>query len=152
MSNFATEISRLLPVKDMYEDVAQPAARQAGTISADLMKTLHLVLAPIQYAAALQDRYRNFIDSSVRKVPEERRVQPAPQLAGPILEGIRYEPERTEIDQMFANLLANSMDKENVGKAHPAYPNLIKQLSRDEAVCLALMSETQMDTSKNRLS
>jgi Abortive infection alpha len=135
MPDFAEEISKLLPVKDIYEDAAQPATRQVGAIGGDLMKTLHLVLAPIQYVAALQDRYRAFIERSVRKVPEERRVQPAPQIVGPVLEGIRYEPEGTEIEEMFANLLANGMDKDNVGLAHPAYPSIISQLSRDEALC-----------------
>lgn len=139
MPDFATEISKLLPVKDIYEDAAQPAVRQAGVIGGDLMKTLHLALAPVQLAAALQDRFRDFIDRSVRKVPEDRRIQPAPQIAGPVLEGIRYEPEGTPIDEMFANLLANSMDQQNHGKAHPAYPNLIKQLAADEAIFLAVI-------------
>ena len=137
MPDFAVELSKLLPVKDIYEDVAKPAARQVGAIGGDLMKTLHLALAPIQLTAALQDRYRNFIDRSVRKVPEDRRVQPAPQIAGPVLEGIRYELEGTPIDEMFANLLANSMDQWNYGKAHSAYPNLIKQIAADEAILLA---------------
>lgn len=139
MQDFAVEISKLLPVKDIYEDAAQPAARQAGAISGDLMKVLHLALAPVQLAAALQDRFRAFIDQSVRKVPEERRIQPAPQIAGPVLEGIRYEPAGTEIDEMFSNLLANAMDVENHGRSHPAYPNIIKQLSRDEAVILSTL-------------
>lgn len=143
MPDFPTEIARLLPVKDIYEDAAQPAARQAGTIGADLLKALHLVLAPIQLMAAYQDRFRNFVDNSVRKVPEDRRVQPAPQIAGPILEGIRYEPEGTEIDEMFSNLLANSMDADGFGKAHPAYPNIVKQISRDEAVMLSFLWEQE---------
>jgi hypothetical protein len=140
MPDFAVEISKLLPVKDIYEDTAQPAARQAGAIGGDLMKTLHLVLAPIQLVAAFQDRFRNFIDRSVRKVPEDRRIQPAPQIVGPVLEGIRYEPEGTPIDEMFANLLANAMDQQNHGKAHPAYPNLIKQLAADEAILLSIIA------------
>ena len=141
MPDFADEIAKLLPVKDIYENAAQPTVRQVGAIGGDLMKVLHLVLAPVQYVAALQDRYRTFIDRSVRKVPEERRIQPAPQIAGPVLEGIRYEPEGTEIEEMFANLLANAMDKQNIGRAHPAYPNIIKQLSKDEAILLIDLSK-----------
>jgi len=143
MSDFPTEISRLLPVKDIYDDAARPTARQAGIIGSDLMKALHLVLAPLQYLGALQDRFRHFIDNSVRKVPEDRRVQPAPQIAGPVLEGIRYEPKGTEIEEMFSNLLANAMDRSSYDNAHPVYPNIIKQISSDEAVILSLLFEQE---------
>lgn len=130
------ELVKKLPVEKIYEDAGQPAAKQTGIILEDAMKCIHLALAPFQLGAALQDRYRNFLDKAVRKVPEERRVSPPPQILGPILEGIKYEPEETELDIMASNLLATSMDKDTVGKAHPSYPNLLRQLSRDEIVIL----------------
>lgn len=60
-----------------------------------ILKTLHLALTPVQYLAAVQDRYKSFLDRSIRRVPKEQRVVPAPQILGPILEEIRYEPEGT---------------------------------------------------------
>jgi Abortive infection alpha len=72
-------------------------------------------------------------DRSVRQVPEEQRVSPAPQILGPVIEGIRYEPEGTPIDEMFSELLSRSMDRDRAHEAHPAYPIIIKQISADEA-------------------
>jgi Abortive infection alpha len=62
-----------------------------------------------------------------------------------VLEGIRYEPEGTPIDEMFSQLLSRSMDSDRVGEAHPAFPIIIRQLSSDEALILRLLSEAQYD-------
>jgi Abortive infection alpha len=132
---FAVELARKLPV----EAVFSPAAEPAGQILADVLKTIQLALAPIQIAGAFQDRLRNFIDSSIRRVPDADRVAPAPQILGPVLEGIRYEPEGTPVDEMFSELLSRSMDRDRVNEAHPAYPYLIKQLSSDEAKVLRIL-------------
>lgn len=133
---FARELAKQLPVKTIYEELGSPAAKQAGQFAGDLLKALQLALAPVQYIAALQDRYRRFLDTSIRRIPDERRVAPAPQILGPVLEGIRYEPEDTPIDEMFSHLLSCSMDSEHANEAHPAYPFLIRQLSSDEAKIL----------------
>jgi len=144
-SEFAKELAKQLPVKAIYEEGASPAVKQTGQILEDLTKVVHLALAPIQYLGALQDRYRHFIDTSVRRVPEDRRISPAPQIVGPILEGIRYEPEGTPIDGMFSELLSKSMDRQHVNEAHPAFPTIIKQLSSDEAKILKSLLRANYD-------
>jgi hypothetical protein len=130
---FPEELARKLPVEAMYKDALSPAAKQLGQFGEDLLKALQLALAPVQALAALQDRYRSFVDTSIRRVPPERRIAPPPQILGPVIEGIRYEPEGTPIDEMYSHLLSSSMDSERVDKAHPAYPFIVRQLSADEA-------------------
>jgi hypothetical protein len=142
---FAKELAKQLPVKAIYDDAGSPAAKQSGQLLEDLVKVLQLALAPVQYFAALQDRYRNFLDRSVRRVPEARRVPPSPQILGPVLEGIRYEPEGTPIDEMFSQLLSRSVDGKRVHEAHPAYPILIRQLAPDEAKILAELKAARFD-------
>jgi len=136
---FIEELAKQLPVKDAYDDSVKPSAEEVGRITSDLIKVISLVLAPVQYLAALQDRYRNFIDNSVRRVPEDQRIPPAPQILGPVLEGIKYEPESTSINEMFSQLLSRAMDRERVDEAHPSFPFIIKQLSPDEAIVLSLL-------------
>jgi Abortive infection alpha len=63
-------------------------------------------------------------------------VAPAPQILGPVIEAIKYEPEGTPISELFAELLSRAMDSQRVNEAHPAYPLLIRQLSSDEAILL----------------
>jgi hypothetical protein len=130
------ELAKQLPVKELYSDAVQPPAKQVGKLAEDIMKVLRLALFPITFGAGLQDRYEAFIKKSVARVPEEKRVSPAPQILGPVLEGIRYEPEGTPIDEMFSELLSTSMDRERLNDAHPSFPSIIKQLSSDEAKIL----------------
>jgi hypothetical protein len=141
--DLAKELAKQLPIKELYADAASPAAKQTGQLLEDIIKTLRLALAPFQFGGAYQDRLRTFIDRAVRRVPEAQRVSPAPQILGPVVEGIRYEPENTPIDEMFSQLLSTSMDRGTVDKAHPSYPFIIKQLSADEAkVLMELRAKT----------
>jgi hypothetical protein len=131
-TEFAKELAKQLPVK---EALSAPA-RQTGQILEDLVKTIQLALVPFQLAGALQDRLRHFIDRAIRPVPEEQRISPAPQILGPIIEAIRYEPEGTDLDQMFSALLSTSMDQFRVADGHPAFPGIIRAISPDEAKIL----------------
>jgi hypothetical protein len=142
---FIEEIAKQLPLKQAYEDIAHPGAKQAGQVIEDLVKVLHLALAPVQMVAALQDRFRRFVDEAIRRVPEDRRVAPPPQILGPVLEGVRYESEGTPIDELFSQLLSRGMDQERVAEAHPAFPIIIKQLSSDEAIILAALDGIDYD-------
>jgi hypothetical protein len=142
---FAEELAKQLPIKAAYRDAVKPAAKQLGQIAQDMVKTIQLALAPLQFAGAYQDRLRAFLDRAVRQVPEDRRVSPPPQILGPIVESIRYEPEDTPLDQMFQHLLSTSMDADRSKDAHPAYPLLIKQLSSDEAKIIAALKDSQFE-------
>jgi hypothetical protein len=142
---FAEELAKQLPVKAIYEDAGKPAAQQLGQLAQDLVKVIQLALAPLQFLGAYQDRLRNFIDRSVRAVPEARRVSPPPQILGPIVEGIRYEPEGTPLDEMFRHLLSSSMDSQRLSEAHPAFPALIRQLSADEAKIVVSLKARHYD-------
>lgn len=135
----ATEVAKQIPVKDAYDDALKPGVKQVGTLVEDLTKVILLGLAPVQFVAALQDRYRAFLDTSIRRVPEPDRVLPAPQILGPVLEGIKYEPEDSPISEMFSQLLSSSMDRSRVQNAHPAFSQIVRQLSQDEATFLNSM-------------
>jgi hypothetical protein len=139
VQNLAEAIAKQVPVRDVYEDGLSKPTKQTGELLTDIVKTLRLALFPVQALSALQDRYSKFIDRSIRQVPEQQRTPPAPQILGPVMEAIRYEPADTPIDEMFSELLSRAMDNERVNEAHPAYPFLIRQLSSDEARILAAL-------------
>jgi hypothetical protein len=130
-----------LPVKEVYGDALKEPAREISNIVTDLLKTVRLVLAPFQVTVAVQDRVIEAIDRSIRRVPEQQRIPPAPQILGPVLEGIRYEPEDTPIYKMFSELLSRAMDDKRVSEAHPSYPYLIRQLPTYKALLLKALYE-----------
>ena len=144
------ELAKQIPAKEIYGDLASSTAQEIGSASAELVKVLHLALAPIQFLAAVQDRYRAFLDRSIRRVPVNQRVAPAPQILGPIIEALRYEPEDTPIDEMFSQLLTSSMHTDRVALAHPAFPNIVRQLSADEARIISLLAKQNFDRVSTR--
>src|SRR5580692_6125284 len=141
----AEEIVKRLPVERIYTDAASGAVKELGHSLTDVAKTVRLVLFPLQVLGALQDRVAGFVDRAIRRVPEANRISPAPQIVGPILEGIRYEPEDTPIVEMFSELLSRSMDSDRVNEAHPSFPILIRQLSEDEAQILASLRNQEYE-------
>ena len=130
------DLSKLLPVEKVYNDMAQPAAKQVGGALESTVKAARWIIAPLDYLAAQNDRYQKFLQRVVEKVPEDRRIEAHPQIAGPTLDGLKYVPDDSVIAEMFLNLLARAIDRERVNEAHPAFHQIIAQLSPDEAVVL----------------
>ena len=124
----ASEVAKQLPFRQALE----PAATEIGGLASDLVKCVRLALAPVQYLAVQQERFRGFIEKAAESVPASQRVQPATQILGPILEGIRYEPEGSISDQAFSELLTRAFDRERVHQAHPAFPAIIRAMADDE--------------------
>lgn len=126
-------ITDLVPVGEVYKDVAQKPLREASKSLVDVVKTLRLVLFPFQYGAAYQGKFATHLKRVYEQVPQGRQVAPPPQIVGPVLEGLRYVPDTDLLARLFENLLARAIDKERMGEAHPAFVGIIGQLSPDEA-------------------
>lgn len=130
------DLEKSLPINDLYKDLAQPAAQQVGEFLGNAVKVARFAVAPIDYLAAQHGRWQRYLERLAQKVPEDKRIEAHPQLAGPVFEGLRYVEESGIIAEMFLNLLARAIDRERVGEAHPAFAALVSQLSPDEAIML----------------
>lgn len=95
-----------------------------------------------EYYPQLRQDVLNELDSLVkeklRNVPETNIVSPTPRIAVPALQNASIT-EEYEIRELYANLLANSMNAIVKDGVHPAYVEIIKQLSPDEAKILSYM-------------
>ncbi len=130
------DLGNALPIKDIYEDLAKPAVREAGSAIGNVVKVARFILAPIDYLAAQHGRWQRYLERVAQKVPDEKRIDAHPQLAGPVLEGLRYTEEGSLTAELFLNLLARAIDRDRVDEAHPAFASIIAQLSPDEALVL----------------
>ena len=66
-----------------------------------------------------------------RKIKKEKIISPDPAIAVPVVEAMRYTSHKEELRQMFTNLLGEAMNADSTDD-HPAFVNIIKQLSPDE--------------------
>lgn len=130
------DIKSIIPLDKVYEDALSPAMKQIGKSLESVAKTSRFLLAPIDYLAAQHDRWERYLKKVSEKVNDENLIEGHPQIVIPTLEGLSLTYENSLLSELFINLLANSIDKTKQDLAHPAFPNIIKQLSHDEAVIL----------------
>lgn len=124
----------------VYQDALQPAAKQVGTALETVGKAVNVALAPIGALVWGWEKIHDWIvpalEARLAKVPPERIVTPRPTLAGPAIEALRYAGHEESLRDLYANLLATSMDAETAHSAHPAFVEILGQLTPDEAKLL----------------
>lgn len=134
-----TGVAKAVPI---YQDVVQPAAQEVGKALQTVAKTVHVVLAPVSALVWGYDQIKEFVSTKVaerlQNVPPENIVTPKPNVAGPALEALRYTGHESTLSDLYANLLASAMDKTTAAGAHPAFVEIIRQLTPDEARLVSL--------------
>lgn len=134
----AVELTKLA-----YEDAFQPLAKEVGKIGGTIGQAVNLALEPARGVVWGYEKTKAYVTSKVseklenRKVKAEDIVTPDPDIAVPSIEALRY----TKLKDEFANLIASAMDKNNSGKIHPSFVDLLKQITSDEALILKYLSK-----------
>lgn len=132
-----TELVKAVPI---YQDAVQPAAKEIGAALGTVAKVVNVALAPISAFIWGYDKIKEFIETKVseklKNVPTENIITPPINIAGPAIEAMRFTAEDEQLRELYANLLASSMDKATTSKAHPRYVEVIKNITSDEAILL----------------
>lgn len=141
------EIAKELAPK-LYEDVAHPALKATGELLGLLPRAILAKLTPLRVwilNAELQFReIAKLIEEKLKNVPPEQIETPEPYIAVPALQYISYCMDNHELRDMYANLLASSMNKVVKNGVHPGYVEIIKQLCPDEAKILRYIAEQEL--------
>lgn len=91
------------------------------------------------------EQIENFVTTKVSEklsnTPKEEIITPKPNVAGPALEALRYIGHEETLRDLYANLLASSMDSATAASAHPAFVEILKQITPDEAKLLNLLAQ-----------
>lgn len=135
-------VTGLVKAVPIYEDMVQPVAKQLGKSLETVGKAINVALAPVGMLVWGYDKCQEFIQTKVadrlKDVPPEDIITPKPNVAGPAIEALRYTGHEESLSDMYANLLASAMNKNTADGAHPAFVEIIKQLTPDEAKIIAL--------------
>ncbi|TFC87184.1 DUF4393 domain-containing protein [Cryobacterium sp. TmT2-59] len=116
-------------------------------------RNLLLPLAAINFGidkakSYFETRFGDELDAKLAGVPSEYIVEPKASVAGPAIQGLAYSFAEDDLRVLYLNLLRTSMDGRNPDAAHPAFVEIIKQLTATEARLLSqlgrgnLMSES----------
>ena len=142
----ADAVKGVLQTVPIYQDALQPAAKEIGKGLETVAKTIHIALAPIAALVWGYDQIRDFVTQRVaeklKAIPQERIQTPNPTVAGPALEALRYTGHDENLRELYANLLATSMDSATATDAHPAFVDMIKNMTPDEAKIMRFFATT----------
>lgn len=125
-------------VKTAYGDALQPVAKETGKALGTLGKTVNIALSPLRGLVWGWERIEEYLTQTVeqkltdRKVPADRITTPDPDIAVPAIEALRY----SKLRENYANLVATAMNMDTSMDAHPAFVEVLKQLSLDEVLIL----------------
>ncbi|MDP5165247.1 DUF4393 domain-containing protein [Pseudomonas syringae] len=138
----ATGLVKAVPI---YEDAVQPVAKQIGKSLETVGKLVNVALAPVGLLVWGYDQFEDFIKTKVadrlKDVPTEDIITPKANVAGPAIESLRYTGHEESLSDMYANLLASAMNKSTADGAHPAFVEIIKQMTPDEGKLMSLFLE-----------
>ncbi len=117
------------------------AGRELGKAFLTITKTINLALLPLaavnfgfeKARDYFQKDFRAELGEKLRDVPEESIVAPKPSIAGPALQGLAFSHEEPDLKELYLSLLASAMDGRTSEEAHPAFVEVIRQLTAEEA-------------------
>lgn len=73
--------------------------------------------------------YKKRISDKVLNIPEEKLQEPEIRIVGPAIEASKFYIEEEKFREMFAELVASACNTDTSNMVHPAFPEMIKQLS-----------------------
>lgn len=123
----------------------QPDVKAAGSNLAKSAKTLTefinvglLPIAAINFGyekarSYFEKRFSADVEAAAGSIPPENLQKPASSVIGPALQGLAFTHEEDNLKDMYLRLIATAMDSRHAMNAHPAFAEIIRQLSGFEA-------------------
>jgi hypothetical protein len=120
------------------------AARTMAARTAVVERIKLKVLQPLAFLFGIggdyfTDTFPQEMAAKMAEVPEEDIVTPSPSVAGPSLLALSYTHSEPSLKDLYLNLLATASNGKRADQAHPAFAEIIKQLSADEAELLKIV-------------
>jgi hypothetical protein len=124
--------------KDIYDDGLKPATKEGGEALQTLVGLVnHVVFYPIKKANITYkyklEQFQQDLLNRMNKIPDEKFVEPPLTIAGPTIEALKYTFDTKELREMYIGLLSSTMNIETTMLTHPAYVEIIKQMSPIDA-------------------
>jgi len=143
----ADAVKGVVEAVPIYQDLLQLTAKELGKGLQTVTKTVLIVLAPFEITVWGYESIKKFISAEIpkrlRNVPNEKIISPNPSVAGPTIEALRFAANEPVLRELYANLLATSMDADRAQNAHPAFVQIISQMVPDEARIVDLIASEE---------
>ena len=140
-SEYSDDLIRELINAARDDKNVKKSGKELGKSALTITKTINnalLPLAMINYGFEkariyFAENFKSDMEEKAKDIPLDRLIEPKPSVAGPALQGLAFSHEEESLKEMYLNLLKSSMDSESSDSAHPAFVEIIKQMSSEEA-------------------
>lgn len=120
---------------------AKEAAKNLGNSAVTITKAINNILLPLAAINFAFDKARIYfaqkfeedLSRKTEEIPPENISEPKASIAGPALQGLAFCHEEPSLCDMFLTLIATAIDNRTSSNAHPAFVEIIKQLTGEEA-------------------
>lgn len=128
----------------IYTDLLQPAAIESGKILERIPRAINAALSFIDCWILKKElnlaSTKEILAQKLSSVDPEKIVPPESYIAVPTMQSISYCISNAVLHNLYANLLAKAMFSDTKEKVHPAFVEIIKQLSPADALTLKEIS------------
>ncbi len=150
-----------------YKSGLKGAVDETGKALQTVGQAVNTVLLPVQGMIWGADKIKDWLNVTIAKklenVDPECITPPNPHIAGPAIEALKFTAQEEELREMFATLLANSINSNKNNDVHPAFVDLIKSMNSIDARILRVLAKrtnaalidigiTENDTNNTRYS
>lgn len=148
-------IIKLVPnfVDNALEEPAREIGDFLGNIFFSVFSPINFPMKKYRIKKEIELRqYEEDIKTELSRVEKQNLIEPKLNIVGPALEASKYYISSTEHRKMFAKLIASSMDKEKTNLVHPAFTEIIKQMSPlDAKLFQTLFKDSKIQIPKIKL-
>ena len=139
MDEFSKEIAKQTEgvLTEVYKDGLSQSVQPIGTVLSYLPRTIRLAFSKWEkWIVNGEESLKltgELLREKISKIPEEKICEPESYVAIPAIQQISYCENSEDLRNLYANLLASSMNIDTKWNVHPSFVDIIKQLNPDEA-------------------
>ncbi len=137
-------------INNAVHNLTDKPTLSVGTTFADLW---YLVFGGISYLSEKKklkyahslDLFRKQLESSIEQIPPEKVVDPSVQATAQALENSKYCIDEENLREMFVALISNSMNAGFQKDIHPAFAEILKQMSPFDAEIIKVFKDSKIN-------
>lgn len=137
------------------------AGNELGKTALTVTKAINNALLPLAAVNYAFDKAREYFDKrfsddlaqKAQHIPPDQLVEPKASIAGPTLQALAFAHEEPELRDLYLALLTSAMDARSAHATHPAFAEVIRQLTAEEAGLLRhVLAAESLATAEIRLT
>lgn len=142
------KLMKVLPnsIDNAISNISGPLTKNIGQTFGDIWSLVFGEIshkankARMRYAMDLE-KYQNELLDAINKIPDNKRIEPSIQITAQALENSKYCISSKQLREMFVNLISGTMNSDLEPRIHPSFPEILKQLSKNDALMLQLLKQ-----------